>query len=68
MMALSNAEKQKRWRDKRNRLAKQASSVEGLIAALARAVKGKTDQEIQDIANEVWERLWAPRHKRSRKE
>jgi hypothetical protein len=66
MMALSNAEKQKRGRD--NRLAKQASSVEGLIAALARAVKGKTDQEIQDIANEVWDRLWAARHKRSRKE
>jgi hypothetical protein len=68
MMALSNAEKQKRWRDKRNRLAKQASSVEGLIAALARAVKGRPDQEIQDIANEVWDRLWAARHKRSRKE
>ena len=56
-MVLSNAEKQRRWREKRNRLAKQASSIKGLIAGLVRSVKDKTDQEIQEIADEVWDRL-----------
>ena len=56
-MVLSNAEKQRRWRERRNRLAKQASSIKGLIAGLVRSVKDKTDQEIQEIADEVWDRL-----------
>ena len=56
-MVLSNAEKQRRWREKRNRLAKQASSIKGLIAGLVRSVKDKTDQEIQEIADELWDRL-----------
>jgi hypothetical protein len=56
-MVLSNAEKQRRWREKRNRLAKQASSIKGLIAGLVRSVKDKSDQEIQEIADEVWDRL-----------
>ena len=56
-MVLSNAEKQRRWREKRNRLAKQASSIKGLVAGLVRSVKDKSDQEIQEIADEVWDRL-----------
>lgn len=55
-MALSNAEKQKRWRDKRNRLAKEAE-VANLIKALAGAVKGMTDLEIAEIGLEVQNRL-----------
>ena len=43
-MVLSNAEKQRRWREKRNRLAKQASTIGGLITALAHQVKGKSDE------------------------
>jgi hypothetical protein len=57
MMALTNAEKQARWRAKRNRLAKQASTVGGLITALARQVKGKSDDEIEDVIARVTERL-----------
>jgi hypothetical protein len=57
MMALTNAEKQARWRAKRNRLAKQASTVGGLITALARQVKGKSDDEIEDVIARVAERL-----------
>jgi hypothetical protein len=56
-MALSNAEKQRRWREKRNRLAKRASSVAGLIELLARAVKDKRDREIEDVIGRVAERL-----------
>jgi hypothetical protein len=56
-MILTNAEKQARWRAKRNRLAKQASSIGGLIGALARAVKGKSDREIEDVIARVTERL-----------
>jgi hypothetical protein len=56
-MALSNAEKQKRWREKRNRLAKNASSVAGLIELLARSVRNKRDREIEDVIDRVAERL-----------
>ena len=42
-MILTNAEKQARWRAKRNKLAKQASTIGGLITALAHQVKGKSD-------------------------
>src|SRR3981081_1214924 len=56
-MVLTNAEKQARWRAKRNKLAKQASSIKGLIAGLVRSVNDKTDQEIQEIADEVWDRF-----------
>jgi hypothetical protein len=56
-MALSNAEKQRRWREKRNRLAKQASSVAGLIELLARNVRNKRDREIEDVIARVTERL-----------
>lgn len=56
-MILSNAEKQARWRAKRNRLAKQASSIGGLIGGLARAVKGKSDAEIEAVIARVTERL-----------
>jgi hypothetical protein len=57
MMALSNAEVQARWRAKRNKLAKQASSVGGLITALAHHVKGKSDDEIEKVIARVTERL-----------
>ena len=57
MMALTNAEKQARWRAKRNRLAKQASTVGGLITALAHQVKGKSDDEIEKVIGRVTERL-----------
>jgi hypothetical protein len=57
MMALSNAEVQARWRAKRNKLAKQASTVGGLITALARHVKGKSDDEIEKVIARVTERL-----------
>src|SRR5262245_20246570 len=40
-MITPNAERQARWRAKRNKLARQASSVGGLITALAHQVKGK---------------------------
>jgi hypothetical protein len=56
-MALTNAEKQARWRAKRNRLAKQASTVGGLITALAHHVKGKSAREIEAIIARVTERL-----------
>jgi hypothetical protein len=56
-MALSNAEVQARWRAKRNKLAKQASTVGGLITALAHHVKGKSDQEIEAIIARVTARL-----------
>jgi hypothetical protein len=56
-MALSNAEKQARWREKRNRLAKRASSVAGLIELLARSVRNKRDREIEDVIVRVEERL-----------
>ena len=52
-MALSNAEKQKRWREKRNRIAKQASSVAGLIELLARSVRNKRDREIGVPVNRI---------------
>ena len=64
VVVLTNAEKQKRWRDKRNALAKQAeratkqaTSINGLITALVRAVKGKTAPEIVEIGLEVQNRL-----------
>jgi hypothetical protein len=56
IVALSNAEKQKRWRDRRNRLAKQAE-IAGLIKALARAATGLTNPEIMEIGREVQLRL-----------
>jgi hypothetical protein len=56
-MALTNAQKQARWRARRNRLAKQASTVGGLITALGHAVKGKSDQEIEKVIARVTERL-----------
>jgi len=57
IQALTNAEKQKRWREKRNRLARQASSVAGLIELLARSVRNKRDREIEDVIVRVEERL-----------
>jgi hypothetical protein len=56
-MITPNAVRQARWREKRNRLAKQASTVGGLITALARHVKGKSDDEIEDVIARVTERL-----------
>ena len=56
-MALTNAEAQARWRAKRNKLAKQASTVGGLITALAHQVKGKSDAEIEKVIARVAERL-----------
>jgi hypothetical protein len=56
-MITPNAEWQARWRAKRNKLAKQASSIRGLITALGHAVKGKSDQEIEAIIARVTERL-----------
>lgn len=63
MLVLTNAEKQARWRAKRNRLAQQASSIGGLITALGNAVKGKSDQEIDKVIARVTERLQAMRGK-----
>ena len=57
MMALTNAEKQARWRARRNKLAKQASSIRGLTAALAHQVEGKSDAEIEKVIARVTERL-----------
>jgi hypothetical protein len=57
MMALTNAEKQARWREKRNRLAKRASSVAGLIELLARSVRNKSDREIEDVIARVTDHL-----------
>jgi len=56
-MILSNAEKQARWRARRNKLAKQASTIGGLITALAHQVKGKSDSEIEKVIARVVERL-----------
>jgi hypothetical protein len=56
-MALSNAEKQKRWREKRNRLARQASTIGGLIELLARSVRNKRDREIEDVIARVTDHL-----------
>jgi hypothetical protein len=57
MMALSNAEVQRRWRERRNKLAKQASTIGGLITALAHHVKGKSDAEIEKVIARVTARL-----------
>jgi hypothetical protein len=56
-MAISNAEKQRRWRERRTRLAKRASSVAGLIELLARSVRTKRDREIEEVIGRVTERL-----------
>ena len=56
-MPLSNAEKQKRWREKRNRLARQASTIGGLIELLARSVRNKRDREIEDVIARVTDHL-----------
>jgi hypothetical protein len=56
-LVLTNAEKQARWRAKRNRLAKQASTVGGLITALVGHVRGKSDHEIEKVIARVTERL-----------
>ena len=56
-MILTNAEKQARWRAKRNKLAKQAGTIGGLITALAHQVKGKSDDEIEKTITRVTERL-----------
>ena len=56
-MILTNAEKQARWRARRNLLAKRASTIGGLITALAHQVKGKSDTEIEKVIARVTERL-----------
>jgi hypothetical protein len=56
-MALSNAEKQKRWREKRSRLTRQASTIGGLIELLARSVRNKRDREIEDVIARVTDHL-----------
>jgi len=61
MMALTNAEKQARWREKRNRLARQASTIGGLIGLLARSVRNKSDREIEDVIARVTFHLRAQR-------
>ncbi len=66
-MALTNAEKQARWRAKRNRLARQAerlATIEGLINALVAAAKRKTAAEIDAIVAELQQRLAAVRAKK----
>jgi hypothetical protein len=56
-MITPNAVRQARWRAKRNRIAKQASTVGGLITALAGHVRGKSDHEIEKVIARVTERL-----------
>jgi hypothetical protein len=57
LMVLSNAQKQARWRTRRNKLAKEASSISGLIRLLVRSVDGKSDREIQRVIDTVSQRL-----------
>jgi hypothetical protein len=56
-MITPNAVRQARWRAKRNKLAKQASTIGGLITGLAHQVKGKSDDEIEKVIARVTERL-----------
>jgi hypothetical protein len=53
----TNAERQARFQAKRHKLAKQASSIPGLIGLLAHQVKGKSDAEIDKIIARVAARL-----------
>jgi hypothetical protein len=62
---MTAAERMRRYRLKHAPKPKQVSSIRSLIGALARQVKGKPDDEIRDIANEVADRLRRTMHSRS---